>query len=121
LLRHLVLIATTGAAAIALVVALSAPAAPTKTLSGTTGPGFTITLKSGGKAVSRVAPGTYRITVRDRSAIHNFKLSGPGVNKVITGVSFTGVRSATVKLKSGRYTFVCTPHRSTMAGSFRVS
>jgi copper binding plastocyanin/azurin family protein len=113
-----------GLALLALVAALllSAPtgAAP-KLVSGSVGPGFTISLSSGGKKVTSLKAGTYRIDVTDRSAIHDFHLSGPGVNKVITSVSFKGRRSVTVTLKRGTYRYVCDPHASFMKGSFRVS
>ena len=101
---------------------LSAPvgAAP-KVVNGSVGPGFTISLKSGGKKVTSLKAGTYRFDVSDRSPIHDFHLSGPGVNKVITAVSFQGRRSVTVKLKRGMYRYVCDPHASFMKGSFRVS
>ena len=115
-----------GLAVISLVAAaalgLSAPAgAAPKVLTGTVGPGFTISLASGGKKVTSLKAGTYRIDVSDRSAIHDFHFSGPGVNKVITGVSFHGRKSVTVTLKRGTYRYVCDPHASFMKGSFRVS
>jgi plastocyanin len=96
-------------------------AAATPKLSGTVGPGFTITLKSKGAAVKTLKAGKYSITVSDKSPIHNFHLSGPGLNKEITTVSFTGTKTVTVTLKKGKYTFVCDPHASSMKGSFTVS
>jgi plastocyanin len=123
MIRRLVVIATAGAAAVALVWTLSAPAAATKTLSGTVGPGQTITLKFNGRAARTLRPGTYRITVRDRSAgFHNFVLNGPGVrNRVITGLAFSGTRTVTLRLRPGTYTFYCAPHRAAgMRGTFRV-
>jgi hypothetical protein len=99
----------------ALALPLSAPAgtdvvAPTK-LTGVTGPGFTIVVRKAGTKVTRLKPGKYAITVSDKSGFHNFVLTGPGIrNKVITGLSFTGRR--TVTLKRGRYEYYCTPHRS---------
>jgi plastocyanin len=89
--------------------------AATPVLKGTVGPGFTITLapKTGLKA------GTYKIVVADKSSIHNFHLVGPGVNKA-TSVSATGTTTWTVKLKAGKYTYVCDPHASVMKGSFTV-
>lgn len=94
-------------------------AAPIK-LAATVGPGFTIRLTKGGKAIKSLKAGTYRITVRDRSPIHNFHLSGPGFNKR-TQVPFTGtVIWKNVKLKKGAYKFVCDPHASVMKGSFKV-
>jgi plastocyanin len=35
-------------------------------------------------------------------------------------VAFTGTKTITVKLKKGRYTYVCTPHKTVMKGSFTV-
>jgi plastocyanin len=107
-------------AAATLVLSAPAGAAP-KVVNGSVGPGFTISLTSGGKKVTSLKAGTYRLDVSDRSPIHDFHLSGPGVNKVITGVSFQGRRSVTVKLKRGTYRYVCDPHASVMKGSFRVS
>jgi plastocyanin len=95
-------------------------AAPTK-LTGTVGPGFTITLKRNGRKVTRLPAGRYRITVSDRSSAHNFRLRGPGVNRQITRVSATGPRRVVLTLRRGRYTYVCDPHASTMRGSFRVT
>jgi hypothetical protein len=91
-------------------------------LSGTTGPGLTITLAKAGKKVRTLRPGSYTITVTDKSNQHDFVLTGPGIkNKRITGLSFKGTRSATVTLKRGTYTYYCTPHRSVgMKGSFTV-
>jgi plastocyanin len=102
--------------------ALASTAAPsTPKLNGTVGPGFTITLKKGGKKVKTLRHGTYKIVVNDRSSIHDFHLKGPGVNKKITSTSFAGTKSVTVKLKKGKYTYVCDPHASSMHGSFRVT
>jgi plastocyanin len=109
------------AATLALVAAGTAGAATHK-LFGTVGPGFTITLKdSKGKKVSSLKKGTYTIVVADKSNIHNFRLKGPGVNKEITKVGFTGTKTVTVTLSSGTYKYVCDPHASTMHGSFKVS
>jgi plastocyanin len=106
-------------AAVALAAAGSASAA-TPTLTATVGPGFTITLTKGGKKVTTLKAGTYRIVVRDRSNDHNFHLRGPGVNKA-TGVGAVTSVTWTLKLRAGRYTFVCAPHASAMRGTFRVT
>ena len=95
-------------------------AAAVKTLTGKVGPGFTISLKSGGKKVTTVSPGTYRIRVNDRADIHNFHLRGPGVNKRITSVDFTGTKSVTLRLRKGTYRYQCDPHSSDMHGRFKV-
>lgn len=89
-------------------------------LEGTVGPGFEIKLTRGGTPVTALAPGTYTLNVDDRSAIHDFHLSGPGVN-VSTGVSFTGKKSFTVALVDGAYHFQCDPHSSSMNGNLTVS
>ena len=100
------------AAGLVAVLALAAPTGamtPTK-LTGSTGPGFTITLKKGTAKVRTVKPGRYTITVRDRSNIHNFRIKGPGLNREITKLGFVGTKTVTVTLKRGRYTYQCDPH-----------
>lgn len=84
-------------------------------LTGTDGPGFTITMSK-----KTVKAGTYKIVIRDRSSIHNFHLSGPGVNKK-TSVAAVRTTTWTVKLKKGTYRFVCDPHASIMRGVLRVT
>lgn len=112
-------LAAVAVAALALAGA-AAPAAQAATLNGTVGPGFTITLKSGAKNVTKLKAGTYTIKISDKSNIHNFHLKGPGVNKM-TSVGAVGGKTWTVKLKKGKYTFVCDPHASSMKGSFSVT
>jgi plastocyanin len=108
---------------LAVVGAISAPvAAAPKVVKGSVGPGFTISLTSGGKKVTSLKAGVpYKFEITDRATSHDFHLIGPGVNKTITGVAFTGKKSITIKLKRGTYRFVCDPHASSMKGSFRVS
>ena len=114
------------AAALAASLALAAPALAGHTaatpLAGSVGPGFTIKLTKAGKAVKTLPHGSYKITVKDQAAIHDFDLFGPGVKKVITSVPFVGTKSVTVTLKKGTYTFQCDPHaRSGMKGTFKVT
>jgi plastocyanin len=110
----------TSLAAVALALAAVGNAATPK-LTGVSGPGFTITLKSGSKAVKTLTPGTYKIVVSDKSSIHNFHLIGPGVNKTTT-VPFVGTQTWTVKLKAGSYTYQCDVHAAVgMKGTFKVS
>jgi plastocyanin len=109
-------------AALTGVLAIAAPSqAALPKLTGTVGPGFTITLKKLGKKVITVKAGTYSITVFDKSNIHNFHLRGPKVNKQITTIAFKGVKTVIVKFSKGKYTFVCDPHFTTMKGSFTVT
>ena len=104
-----------------LLVVSPASAAP-KTVSGTVGPGFTISLKLAGKKVTKLKAGVaYRFVINDLSSIHDFHLSGPGLNNVITEVDFTGTKSVVLKLKKGTYHFVCDPHSGLMHGSFKAS
>jgi plastocyanin len=108
-------------AVVAGALALSAPSqAAAPKLTGTVGPGFTITLKRLGKKVTAVKAGTYSITVSDRSNIHNFHLIGPGVNKQITQIGFVGTKTVVVRLKKGTYRYICDPHLTVMKGSFKV-
>jgi plastocyanin len=90
------------------------------TLTGTVGPGFTISLKQGAKKVTTLKAGSYTIKIADKSNIHNFHLTGPGVNKT-TSVGATGASTWKVTLKKGTYKFVCDPHASIMKGSFKVT
>jgi plastocyanin len=113
-MKNLILITTLAAA-------LAIPAqAATPTLKGADGPGFTITLTQAGKKVTKLKAGTFRIVVSDKSSIHDFHLTGPGVNKATT-VAGQSTVTWTVKLKRGKYTYVCDPHSTTMHGSFTVT
>jgi plastocyanin len=109
-------------AAAALAVASGSLAAPAKTVNGTVGPGFTIGLTMQGKKVTQLKAGTaYRFVISDRSSIHDFHLSGPGFNRVLTSVAFTGTKSFVLRLRKGAYHFQCDPHSSFMHGRFAVS
>jgi plastocyanin len=90
-------------------------AANTNTLTGTVGPGYTITMNK-----KTVKAGTYVITIRDLASIHDFHLTGSGVDKK-TSVSGMGTTKWTVKLKKGTYRFVCDPHRTIMHGVLNVT
>lgn len=91
-------------------------------LIGTVGPGFDISLKhASGTPVTRLRAGTYLLVVHDRSAIHDFHLTGPGVNRVVTGVAFVGTRTIRLQLRAGLYRYVCDPHAFVMHGRFRVT
>jgi plastocyanin len=87
----------------------------TNTLTGTVGPGFTITMNK-----KTVKAGTYTITIHDLASIHDFHITGPGVNKA-TSVTGTGTTKWTVKLKKGTYHFVCDPHHTIMHGVLNVT
>jgi plastocyanin len=109
------------AAAVALVIPTTGSTASEATLlTGTVGPGFTITLKKGTTRVRTLRAGTYTIRVSDRSNIHDFRLKG-STRKTITGVAFRGTKSVTVRLNRGTVTYFCSPHASQMRGTFRVT
>ncbi len=105
-----------------LVAALAVPSAlaGTTTLNGTVGPGFTITLTKAGKKVTTLKAGAYVIKVADKASVHDFHLTGPGVDKK-TSVGGTGATTWKVTLKKGTYKYVCDPHASFMKGSFKVT
>ena len=98
----------------------STAAATGGTLDGTVGPGFTIGLTKDGTAVTTLTAGTYTLNVDDQADIHNFHLTGPGVD-VSTDVSFKGKKSFTITLTAGKYHYQCDPHSSAMNGDFTVS
>ena len=115
------LICTLVVAAAALVSAATASSMAPAKLTGTVGPGFTISLKKAGTAVKTLKAGRYTLVVSDKSSIHNFEIEGPGLDKQVTTVPSTGTKTVTLTLKRGTYKFYCAPHESTMHGSFRVT
>ena len=118
-MRILALVLTASTAALTLAAGGGASTAGTVQLTGTVGPGFTITLKNRGKTVKTLAPAKFAFVINDKSNIHNFHLTGPGVNRK-TSVSGTGTTHWTITLRKGTYKFVCDPHASIMKGSFIV-
>jgi plastocyanin len=107
-------------AVIVAAIAVPSTSAATGKLVATDGPGFVISLKQGGKTVKTLKAGTYTITVQDKSNIHDFHLTGPGVNKA-TSVAAVKTYTWKVTLKKGTYKFVCDPHKTIMKGSFTVT
>src|SRR4051794_24483835 len=120
-MSHRTLAAAVALAALALPGTALAKTAATP-LAGADGPGFTITLDHLGKKVTTLKPGAYKLTVRDRSTMHNFHLLGPGMNDKVTTVAFVGTKTITVTLKKGTYTYQCDPHASSgMKATFKVA
>ena len=99
-------------AVVALILALPALAA-TPVYKGTVGPGFTIKMLT-----KPTKAGKIKLVISDKSNVHNFHLTGPGVN-VKTSVSAIGTKTFTVTLKKGTYKFICDPHPF-MKGSFTI-
>lgn len=84
------------------------------------GDSFAISLKdANGKAVTHLDAGTYSLTLRDHSDIHNFDLNGPGVS-VSTDITAIEDKTFTITLTDGTYFFVCDAHAGQMKGSFTV-
>lgn len=86
------------------------PAEPTLRASVTAAGAATLNVRS-------VRRGRYRIVVRDRSARHNFRLAGRGVNRT-TGADFTGSATWRVRLAKGVYRFGSDARR--LPGRLRV-
>ena len=95
--------------------ATSSLAAPPK-LSGTVGPGFTITLTMAGKKVTKLKAGKYTFVITDKASIHSYGLDGPhGFAKDFTSVPFKGTRTFTLTLKKGKYKYYCSAHESALS------
>ena len=73
-----------------------------------------------GTAVTTLTPGDYTLEINDLSTIHNFHLTGPGVD-VKSEVDTTEDENYDITLEAGTYNYVCDPHASQMNGSFTVS
>ena len=109
---------TSGLATILAALALASSAfgaVSTNTLTGTVGPGYTITMNK-----KSVKAGTFVIAIHDLASIHDFHLTGPGVDKK-TSVPGTGTTKWTLKLKKGTYHFVCDPNHTIMHGVLKVT
>jgi plastocyanin len=87
------------------------------------GPTQLITLKTAaGAAVKQMKVGTYSVTVRDRSRIHNAHLKGPGYDKKTKPLTYRGTQKWKVALKkAGTLRFLCDPHAAIgMKGSAKI-
>jgi len=85
-----------------------------------TGDAFVISLAGpDGTKATHLDPGTYTLVVHDRSAEHNFHLTGPGVDQA-TDVEGIGDATWTVTLTDGIYRYQCDPHSGIMNGRFAV-
>ena len=97
------------------------PASKATALTGSVGPGFTISLKdASGAGVSQLDPGDYTITVNNlnTTAEHDFHLFGPGVDQATPFQQ--GTWTWNVTFTDGVYTFHCDAHPTIMKGTFRV-
>ena len=86
------------------------------------GPGDAYSIRltdASGAPVTTLPAGAYQVMVTDPSAIHNFHLTGPGVDEKTTVPEKTDV-TWTVTFAAGTYTYKCDPHRN-MVGTFPVT
>jgi plastocyanin len=86
----------------------------------TSGNAFTIALNdSAGVKVTHLDPGAYTITVHDYATLHDFHLTGPGVDEA-TEIDTTANTTWNVTFTDGTYRFLCDAHPTSMFGSFTV-
>ena len=72
---------------------------------------------STGAKVTHVDPGQYTITVHDYATLHNFHLTGPGVDQA-TGVETASTATWNVTFTDGTYRYLCDAHPTSLRGSF---
>jgi plastocyanin len=78
---------------------------------------ITLTRENGTRVID-IPAGTYTIEVRDRSRMHNFHLSGPGVDRR-TDIDEIRTETWTVTLRDNSiYTYVCEAHPAEMRETF---
>lgn len=71
-----------------------------------------------GTPVRELPAGDYTIEVEDGTQIHNWRITGDGVDEA-TGVNEVETVTFEVSLEPGEYTYVCDPHPS-MSGTVTV-
>ena len=120
----LVVVAAVAVAALLLSAVAFGRTGATKTLKGTVGPGYTISLKQSGKKVTKLKAGTYKFVISDKASIHQFTVEqerGGHFEKALTSVSYMGTKTVKVTLKKGKWKYYCKPHESLMHGFFTVT
>ena len=101
-------------------VSIARPAANDGALTGTVGPGYSISLTQNGTKVTHLDPGTYTITVTDKADVHDFHLQGPGVDQA-TDIVGMGTSTWTVTFQDGgTYDYFCDAHPTRLFGTFTV-
>ncbi len=92
---------------------------PPLRLVGTVGPRATIRLTLDGRPVRILPAARYTVLVRDRSRAHNFRLSGPGVNRA-TAVRSRSTVTWNVTLRRGTYGYLSDPQPRRLRGTVLV-
>ena len=96
------------------------PPPAVKQLVATVGPRAVITLRDArGRRLLRLAPGRYRIVVRDRSRVHNVHLAGAGIDRKTTRAG-RGTSTWNVRLRRGTLRYWSDASPKTLRGSVRV-
>ena len=99
----------------------SGAATGTKLIGSVASDDFTITLTTeDGTAVTSLPAGDYTLEIVDKSDIHNFHLTGTGVD-VMSEVGSQEDEDYPITLVAGSYHFQCDPHASQMNGDFEVT
>ena len=124
--RYLALLTAALVAALVYAATAFSSSTSTPTLKGVVGPGYTISLKKGGKKVKTLRAGKYKIVVSDKGSIHNFTLerekpSKPKMEKLITATGFTGTKTVIWTLKPGSWRAYCSLHEAQMQQNFKVT
>lgn len=93
----------------------------TKLIGSVASDAFTITLTTeDGAAVTSLPAGDYTLEIVDKTDIHNFHLTGEGVD-VTSEVSGQEDENYDITLVAGSYHYQCDPHASSMNGDFEVT
>ena len=124
--RYLALLAATLVAALVYAATAFSSSTSTPTLKGVVGPGYTISLKKGGKKVKTLRAGKYKFVITDKSSFHNYTVerehpSKPHMEKHITTTGFTGSKTVVWTLKPGSWRAYCSIHEAQMHLDFKVT
>ena len=123
--KALAILVVLAVAALAVAGAAFSRSSATPTLKGVVGPGYTISLKKGGKKVTSLKAGRYKLVISDKASFHNFTLerekpSSPKIEKHITSTAFTGSKTLVMTLKKGSWRAYCSIHEDQMHQDFKV-
>jgi hypothetical protein len=124
--RYLALLTAALVAALVYAATAFSSSSSTPTLKGVVGPGYTISLKKGGKKIKTLKAGKYKIVVNDKASIHNFTLerekpTKPHFEKHITATAFVGTKTIVWTLKPGNWRAYCSIHEAMMHQDFKVT
>jgi len=124
--KYLAMLAIALVAALVYAASAFSTSSSTPTLKGVVGPGYTISLKKGGKKVKTLRAGKYKIVVSDKASIHNFTLerekpTKPHFEKHITATAFVGTKTIVWTLKPGSWRAYCSIHEAMMHQDFKVT